>query len=400
MKNNKSRKPKLLYIMAGGSTIPNEKAHSVQIMKMCEAFTRMGLEVELFTPDIRIDRKLENVDPFKYYGIEDRFKITRIPCLDLGSVYKHKYVKKLFYVQAFFYAFMATFYALRRNSDIIYTRDFYTALILTTLGKRDNIVYEIHEFPRGYIRKFLELQMAGKIHCVFISSTLKSLFEQHVHGKFLVAPDGVDLGMFDKIRNEDIEEVWKVLGIRNQKVVGYMGQLYTRGMEKGAMDLIDAMKDLDDSVCVFVGGPNSAIERYKELVRVKELEDRVIFVGRIPPSDVPRYIKALDVCAMPFPWTKHYAYFMSPLKMFEYMASKKPIVATDLPTIREILNEDNAVLVKPSDPEALAGGIRRILEDERFARKISEKAYKDVKQYSWEKRAERILEFVFKMRSG
>lgn len=394
MKNSKSRKPKLIYIMAGASTIPNDKAHSVQIMKMCEAFARMGLEVELFTPDIRVDRKLENVNPFKYYGIENEFKITRIPCLDLSSVYKYKYTKKSFYVQALFYAFTATLCALRRNSDIIYTRDFYTVLLLTIIGKRDNLFYEIHEFPHGYIRRFLELRMAKKIHCVFISSTLKSLFERHVHGKFLVSPDGVDIGMFDKICKEDVEEVWKMFSIRNKKVVGYVGQLYTRDIEKGAGDLIDAMENLGDSVCIFVGGPASAIEMYKESVKTKGLENRVIFVGSVPPSNVPGYIKALDVCAMPFPWTKHYAYSMSPLKMFEYMASKKPIVATDLPTIREILNEDNAVLVKPSDPKALAEGIRRVLEDEEFAKKIAEKAYEDVQQYSWEKRAGRILEFL------
>jgi len=395
MKNNKSRKPKLLYIMAGGSTIPNEKAHSVQIMKMCEAFTRMGLEVELFTPDIRIDRKLENVDPFKYYGIEDRFKITRIPCLDLGSVYKHKYVKKLFYVQAFFYAFMATFYALRRNSDIIYTRDFYTALILITLGKRDNIVYEIHEFPRGYIRKFLELQMAEKIHCVFISNTLKSLFEQHVHGKFLVAPDGVDLGMFERTDSKG-ETIKKLFGVHSFKLVGYIGQLSSRGVKKGVDDLIKSMKYVD-GVCVIVGGHDAEVKKYKDKVTEKGLGDKIIFTGRVPHSDIPDYLSIFDACVLPFPQEAYTNLrFLSPLKMFEYMASKKPIVATDLPTIREILNEDNAVLVKPSDPKDLADGIRRVLEDAEFARKIAKKAYEDVQQYTWKKRAEGILKFVGK----
>lgn len=393
MKNSKSRKPKLIYIMAGASTIPNEKAHSVQIMKMCEAFARMGLEVELFTPDIRIDRKLENIDPFKYYGIENRFKITRIPCLDLSSAYK--YVKKSFYVQALFYAFMATLHALRRNSDIIYTRDFYTALLLTAKGKGDNLIYEIHEFPRGYIRKFLELRMVKKIHCVFISSTLKSLFEQHVHGKFLVAPDGVDISMF-KGKEREGEELKKSFGIHihGSKLVGYVGQLSARGVKKGVDDLIKSMRYVN-GICVIVGGQDAEVRKYKDKIMEKGLEDKVIFNGRVPHSDIPNYLSIFDVCVLPFPQEAYTDLrFLSPLKMFEYMASKKPIVATDLPTIREILNEDNAVLVKPNDPKALAGGIRRVLEDERFARKIAETAYDDVQQYSWEKRAERILEFI------
>ena len=393
MKNNKSSNPKLLYIMAGATTIPNEKAHSVQIMKMCEAFAKIGSEVELFTPDIRIDEKLSSIDPFKYYGIKNRFKITRIPCLDLSSVYKYKYVKKSFYVQALSYAFTATLYALRRNSDIIYTRDFYTALLLTVLGKSGNLAYEIHEFPRGYIRRFLELRMAKKIHCVFISSILKSLFEQHVHGKFLVSPDGVDLGMFEGTDSKGAT-IKKVFGVHSSKLVGYVGQLSARGVKKGVDDLIKSMKYVD-GVCVIVGGHDAEVKKYKDKVIENGLGDKIIFTGRVPHSDIPDYLIIFDVCVLPFPQEAYTNLrFLSPLKMFEYMASKKPIVATDLPTIREILNEENAVLVKPNDLKALAEGIRRVLEDEEFAKKIAEKAYEDVKQYTWEKRADGILKFT------
>jgi glycosyltransferase involved in cell wall biosynthesis len=99
---------------------------------------------------------------------------------------------------------------------------------------------------------------------------------------------------------------------------------------------------------------------------------------------------------MPFPKTEHYAYYMSPLKLFEYMASKRPIVASDLPSIREILNEQNSVLVEPDNPEKLAEGIKRILADNNFAEKISNQAFQDVQQYTWQKRVEQILGFVKK----
>ena len=105
-------------------------------------------------------------------------------------------------------------------------------------------------------------------------------------------------------------------------------------------------------------------------------------------------MKAFDICVMPFPWTEHYAYYMSPLKLFEYMVSKRPIVASDLPSVREILNEENAVLVEPGNPNALANGIEKVLSDEELANKIAEKAYEDVQQYSWERRTRRILEFI------
>ena len=105
-------------------------------------------------------------------------------------------------------------------------------------------------------------------------------------------------------------------------------------------------------------------------------------------------MKAFNVCAMPFPRNEHYAYHMSPLKLFEYMASKRPIVASDLPSIREILNEESAILVEPGNPKALAEGIKKVLQDEELAKKLAENAHRDVQQYSWEKRAEKILEFM------
>ena len=80
--------------------------------------------------------------------------------------------------------------------------------------------------------------------------------------------------------------------------------------------------------------------------------------------------------------------------MFEYMASGTPIVASDLPSIREILNEDNALLVEPDNPRALAGVIKKVFQNRESVEKISEQAYQNVQDYTWQKRAERILDFI------
>jgi len=85
---------------------------------------------------------------------------------------------------------------------------------------------------------------------------------------------------------------------------------------------------------------------------------------------------------------------MSPLKIFEYMASQRPIAASDLPSLREVLNEENSVLIEPDNPRSLAEGVKNILQNVKFADKISKQAYSDVQKYTWEKRAERILGFV------
>jgi len=106
------------------------------------------------------------------------------------------------------------------------------------------------------------------------------------------------------------------------------------------------------------------------------------------------YQKAFDILLMPFPPNEHYTFYMSPLKMFEYMASGRPIVTSDLPSVREILNENNAIFVKPEDPEDLARGIKTALEDKELAQRVSQQAFEDVQFYTWTKRAERIVRFI------
>src|SRR4029453_17817516 len=82
-------------------------------------------------------------------------------------------------------------------------------------------------------------------------------------------------------------------------------------------------------------------------------------------------------------------HFTSPLKLFEYMAAGRAIVASDLPAIREVLrHEVNALLVTPGDSTALAGGIERLLADSELAARLARNALNDVDDYTWSRRAE------------
>jgi glycosyltransferase involved in cell wall biosynthesis len=172
-------------------------------------------------------------------------------------------------------------------------------------------------------------------------------------------------------------------------VVGYAGHLYPW---KGVDVLVGALAHLPGVGALVVGG----LQVEPDLARVRALADqvapgRVRFTGQVDPPRVPGWLREADVLVLPNTPTRISAAYTSPLKLFEYMASGRPIVASDLPSLREILRPDaNAVLVAPGDPEALARGIRRVLDDADFAATLARQAHQDLREYTWDKRAERL----------
>ena len=118
------------------------------------------------------------------------------------------------------------------------------------------------------------------------------------------------------------------------------------------------------------------------------------FSDRVPNSEVPMWLRALDVATLPYPPPDELptAQSMSPLKLFEYMAAPVPIVASDLPALRDILrHDDNAMLTPPRDPGALAAALASLLRDRGRAKAIADRARTDVAEYTWEIRAQRAV---------
>jgi glycosyltransferase involved in cell wall biosynthesis len=120
---------------------------------------------------------------------------------------------------------------------------------------------------------------------------------------------------------------------------------------------------------------------------------RLQFVDRVPSWEVPFWIRACDVVTVPWPWSEYSAYATSPHKLFEYMAAERAIVASDLPSLREIVGHGrDAWLVKPGDPEALAGGIAHLLSSREVAAELAQRAGQTVRAYTWERRAAAMWE--------
>jgi len=358
--------------------IPTEKAHGIQIMKMCDAFVSNGYEVELVVPK-RSNNIIE--DPFEYYVIKNKFKITKLWCLDVLSWGFVGY-----WVQSITFAERTAWYLLNKKG-IFYTRDELLAVYLKLFGK--NVVWEAHT-NRNNI--FITLIKILKIQVVSITQGLKDFYMKNGvdAGRILVAPDAVDAEQFDI--NISTNDARAKLGLpKDKKIILYIGHLYDW---KGAHILAQAAPLLPDTTVVaFVGGTDKDIQDFK--VRFGSIKN-IMILGKKPHEEMPLYLKAADILTLPnSPVNDISSLYTSPMKLFEYMASGRAIIASNLPSIREILEtERNAILVEPDSPELLAKGIKRIISDPALDKKISDEAYNDSKLYTWLNRARSIVSFI------
>ena len=209
--------------------------------------------------------------------------------------------------------------------------------------------------------------------------------------KILIASDGADLDDF-KI-GETKEECRKKLNLPlNKKLVLYTGHLYKW---KRVETLALASRFLnEDILIVIVGGIKWYLSDFKNFVKRNKLKN-VLILGFQEYPKIPYFLRAADCLVLTGTQkSKTSEEYTSPMKMFEYMASKKPIIASDLPSFREVLDENNAIFVEPDNPQKLAEGIKKALNNSEFSQKVSEQAHKDGQRYTWDNRAKIILEFI------
>lgn len=260
-------------------------------------------------------------------------------------------------------------------------------------------IYEIHELvSNGFQRKFFERFLAGRVDLnIMLTKYMAEEYAKKYHlppEKIMVASDAVDLSIFDIPAGK--EEMRKKYNLPlDKKIIGYFGRFKTMGMDKGITDTLKALKNLpEDIVFLAQGGKQRDRDEYQAQALELGVSGRVIFVEHFDQSILAEYQKAADILLMPFPWQKHFAYYASPLKMFEYMAAKRPVIATDLPSTREVLDGSTAVFVPPGDPEKLALAVKTLLADPQKQENLVKAAFEKVQNYTWEKRVNRILEQV------
>ncbi len=368
---------RLVYISI--ASIPSRTANSIHVFKMCQEFSKTGNDVTLLYPSkLNIETNIHDI--YNFYGVEKIFNI-----------------KKLYYPEfrgkIFIYVLFALLNVAKIKPDIVYTRNIYSAFLCSLFSFKT--VLELHQdvsdFGKIALRLFTVLiKFKSLIKIVVITKSLKS----HLVKKYRidpeiihVAPDGADL------ISENLKPIEKIF-LNKRIQVGYTGHLY-KG--RGINLIQDLAKNCQWADFHLVGGNKIDILKWKN--KSHNIKN-ITFHGFVPQSEIKRYLISFDILLAPYQLKVSVSSntnistenWMSPLKVFEYMSARKPIICSDIKVLREVLKNDvNCILCPPDKLECWLDGLNKIKNDKKYSFKIAKNAFTNlVENYTWNKRAKGI----------
>lgn len=366
---------RIVYI--SNAIIPSRSANSINTMKMCQAFAKNGHEVVLLVPNIKNLYEPNVANIYEFYGVDNCFDLRKLTFPNIPG-------------KSIYYACVIPNAVRKIKPELIYGRFLFGCFFAALQGYP--VVFESHGpiWEENYLKKIVFGKLINNknlVKVVVISQSLKRIYinewcmpDSIIH----VAHDCAD-------EADDFEGLTNWPGRKEALQVGYMGHLYPgRGIEL-ILELSERMDDVDFHL---VGGNENDIQHWK----YQKLNENIFLHGHIPPNVVHKYRNSCDILVAPYQqkcavWggRGNTADYMSPLKIFEYMSSKRPIIASDLSAIREILNENSSLLVSPEDIVGWENAIYK-MKDKSLRDRLSENAYRDFRaKYQWSKRAERVL---------
>lgn len=352
------------------STFISKSANSVHVLKMCH---HLSNEHNVTLHGYLSSNKIDKSQILKHYDVSNQIN------MNLRKVKKYK-ILELF--NLFFTAITES-----KKYELSYSRDLFATFFL--LIAKVQIIYEIHDLPSGYLKKrILKMILKSKYikKIVLISNALKNdILEIYNPSdtEIIIAHDASDDLRLNYTKRESIVKV------------GYIGSLY----EGRGVDLIFKLAIINTDVFFYIigGDKNDFIKIYGR----KSFPDNLFFVGYVNQSQIKSYYNELNILLAPYQ-KKVSVYgnrgdtsrYMSPLKIFEYMASKTPMIVSNLNVLNEILtHEKNCLLVEPDNLHKWDSAIKRLIKDDVLAEKIAEQAYSDfIKNYTWKKRVCTIID--------
>lgn len=361
---------KIAYL--SGSTFPSRAANSVHVSKMCEALTKAGHYVTLFA----FSSSDENI------SIKDSYDISHL----FDTVFIRKNIGKR--LKSWIVSFQLARKISAFDFDIIYSRNRLSTLFI---NRNSDFVFEAHSFPISILSRLCEntiLRRKKLKALIVITEALKQEYVKNfpfLADKILVASDGAnDVPFFES-------------DILRCSTVGYVGHLYEgRGIEI-VVELARMFPDLNFLV---VGGEDKQVNSWRE--RCDKMTN-INFVGYVPHAILGDYYKEMDIVLSPHQKTVtvhggggDISKWTSPLKLFEYMSYRKPMIVSNLPVFHEILkDEETCLFCEPDDINSWRIQLERLIKDEYLRRKLGEQAYDNfINNYTWDARVKKIIEHI------
>ncbi|TSC77830.1 MAG: group 1 glycosyl transferase [Parcubacteria group bacterium Gr01-1014_33] len=367
--------------------MPTEKAHGIQLAKMCEAFTAAGIEVELVVPA----RKTVAESVAHFYDLRTPIRLTRLPVIDWYERNRFGFfVGSLSFMISYFFYLWYT--RMRGDLKVMYTTDIdqFSFLLIPFLGVPYFV--EIHDAKKKSILFSILFKYARGI--IVINRIIKKKISEVFHisqEKIIVHPNGVDIEKFNTLVSR--EEAREKLSLPQKIPIAlYVGRIY---QWKGMDILLDTAAECKEIFFYIVGGTSD------ELVAVSG-ESRhlsnIVCAGSRKYEEIPLWLAAADVLLVLGTKENKYSYFhTSPMKLLEYMASHQPIVASDTPANREIVSESEVFFYESDNSESLAYAIKHVLHANHPELQFRiDHANKKIRTLTWEKRAEDIIHFIEK----
>ncbi len=375
---------KLIYIT--NTRLPSEKANSYQSMQMCYSFSKVFDEVELWTGRARNTEEFNDIkNVFDYYSIKETFLIKRFFQFDsfiLGHLNEFIWAN----LRGAVFSINTCLHLIKyKNSPgvIIYTRIWHILFVFIFFKKiglvNNKIFYESHKFSKPILKILSRID-----GLVVINQYLSKVYKEHGIKQVFAAHDGVNIEEYAEISK------YKHTPNKEEYMILYTGSLFSW---KGVNTLVDSIEYLPKNFkLVCVGGSGKYLSDFKTYVNKVSYSDRINVIAHVPKIELLKYIEDADVLVLPNSAEDKMSLYTSPIKLFEYMASHRPIVASNLSSITEILSNKNSFLFNPDNAKDLAENIQKAVSLD--CSKVVEQAHKDVKFYTWEKRAKNIKRFI------
>ncbi len=391
---------KLIYV--ANARLPTEKAHGLQIMQNCEAFAEAGAAVTLWVARRQNTPELAAVsNVWSFYGVRANFALRRLFTIDLlpyvgGDV--GVIGRALFALQQITFTLAVLAAGMVTRADVFYSRDPFSLLALSLIQPRRKLAYEAHMLAQGRIGRWVQRWVVRRVGTVIaitghLARDLAALGGDDPP-RFQVAHDGIRRERFTDLPSQ--AEARRAVGWpEGAFIAGYVGRLQSLAVDKGVGTLVEALGLIEGAALGVVGGPDEMAaalrERWLALGRPAE---HFLAAGQVTPERVPLYLSAMDIGVIPLPNTRQFAYYTSPMKLFEYMAAGRAVVASDLPGIAEVVQDgESALLVPAGDAAALGAAIRRLRDDPALRARLGERARQlAFEQYTWDARARGIMQ--------